>query len=141
MDKSRWLVAACVALALAATASLAAAASTTTLHATLSGSSETPKGDPDGKGNATIRITGTKVCYTFAYSKIDTPNAAHIHKGAKGTAGPVVVPFFMKPHKKTGCVTVKSSLAKAIASKPGDYYVNLHNAKYPGGAIRGQLHK
>ena len=52
------------------------AASTTTLHATRSGKSEVPKGDPDGKGNATIRITGNKVCYTFAYSKIDAPSAS-----------------------------------------------------------------
>jgi hypothetical protein len=141
MSPSRWLIAGGAALALAATAPFAGAAATKTLKATLSGSTEVPKGDPDGKGNATIRIKGSQVCYTFAYSKIDTPNAAHIHEGAKGKAGPVVVPFFNKAHKKTGCVTVKSSVAKGIAAKPGEYYVNLHNAKYPGGALRGQLHK
>jgi hypothetical protein len=141
MSKSRWLVTACAALALATTASFAGAASTTTLKATLSGTTEIPKGDPDGSGTATIKITGTKVCYTFTYSKIGTPNAAHIHEAAKGKAGPVVVPFFNKAHAKTGCVTTKSSEAKSLAKNPGSYYVNLHNAKYPGGALRGQLHK
>lgn len=133
-----------VALATAATtfavgAPLAMAASTTTLHTSLTGKAETPKGDPDGSGKATIKITGKKVCYTFSYSKIGAPNAAHIHKGAKGKAGPVVVGLFAGKAKKSGCVTTTSAIAKAIAKHPSSYYVNLHNKKYANGALRGQL--
>lgn len=141
MSTSRWLIAGGAALALATTAPLAGAARTTTLKATLTGKVEVPAGDPDGRGQATIRIKGRQVCYSLAYTKIGRPNAAHIHKGAKGTAGPVVVGLFNAPHKRSGCVTTTSALAKAIVKKPGDYYVNLHNTAFPNGAIRGQLHR
>jgi len=139
----QFIPAAAVAAALLVGVSLAGAASTTTLKASLSGKTEVPdKGDPDGKGNATVRITGKKVCWTFSYSKIDAPVAAHIHKGARGKAGAVVVPFFgAPPAKRTGCVNAKSAVAAAIAKNPGRYYVNLHSKRFPGGVLRGQLHK
>lgn len=128
-----------VAAALAVGAPLAGAATTTTLRATLTGKAETPKGDSDGKGQATIRITGRKVCYSLSYSRIAAPTDGHIHKGKKGVAGAVVVGLFAGKAKKSGCVTTTSAIAKAIAKSPSSYYVNLHNAAFPGGAIRGQL--
>jgi hypothetical protein len=108
------------------------------LHATLTGKAETPKGDPDGRGTAEIKITGRQVCWEIVVSKVQTINAAHIHKGASGTAGPVVVPFG-KSFKKKGCTTTTAAIAAAIKARPSAYYVNVHNAKYPGGALRGQL--
>ena len=109
------------------------------LHATLTGKAETPKGDPDGSGTAEVKITGTKVCWEIKASKVATLVAAHIHKGRPGVAGPVVVPFG-KTYKSKGCVTASAALTAAILKNPGAYYVNVHNAKYPGGALRGQLH-
>ena len=127
-------------VALAAGAPLAAAATTTTLKASMTGKAEKPTaGDPDGTGKATIKITGKKVCFTVSYSKIAKPTDAHIHKGAKGKAGPVVVGLFTGGFKKSGCVTTTSAIAKAIVKSPSGYYVNLHNKKYPNGAVRGQL--
>ncbi len=111
---------------------------TNSLHATLLGKSETPKGDPDGRGTAEIKITGRQVCWEIKVSKVQTIVAAHIHKGGPGVAGPVVVPFGKVFHAK-GCTTTTAAIAAAIVKHPLAYYVNVHNAKYPGGALRGQL--
>ena len=125
------------ALVVAAGAS-AAGVKTNSLHATLLGKSETPKGDPDGRGTAEIKITGRTVCWEIKVSKVQTIVAAHIHKGGPGVAGPVVVPFG-KVFKSKGCTTTTAAIAAAIQRHPAAYYVNVHNAKYPGGALRGQL--
>jgi hypothetical protein len=109
------------------------------LHATLSGKAEgVPKGDPDGRGTVEVKINGTSVCWEIKTSKVAKLLAAHIHKGRAGVAGPVVVPFG-KAYKSKGCITVPAAVAAAIKNNPNAYYVNVHNAKYPGGALRGQL--
>ena len=132
------VIGAAVALVAVAGASGAVQKSGNSLHATLSGKVEVPKGDPDGKGTAEVKITGTSVCWEIKVSKVGTLAAAHIHKGRAGVSGPVVVPFGAA-YKPKGCIKVSSSVAAAIAKNPGAYYVNVHNAKYPGGALRGQL--
>jgi hypothetical protein len=116
----------------------AAAQKVGSLHATLLGSAETPKGDPDGRGTAEIKITGRRVCWEIHVSKVQTITAAHIHKGKAGVAGPVVVPFGTH-YKSKGCTTTTAAIAAAIQRNPAAYYVNVHNAKYPGGALRGKL--
>ena len=121
-----------------ATGATAAAQKSNSLHATLTGKAETPKGDPDGRGTAEVKITGRKVCWEIKVSKVQTIVAAHIHKGGPGVAGPVVVPFG-KVFKSKGCTTTTAAIAAAIERHPAAYYVNVHNAKYPGGALRGQL--
>jgi len=122
-----------------ATGATAALQKTGSFHATLLGKAETPKGDPDGQGTAEVKFTGTRVCWEIKVSKVQTIVAAHIHKGKPGTAGPVVVPFG-KVFKAKGCTTTTAKIAAAIQRNPAAYYVNVHNAKYPGGALRGQLH-
>lgn len=116
----------------------AATQKSNSLHATLLGKAETPKGDPDGRGTAEIKITGRRVCWEIKVSGVQKIVAAHIHKGRPGTAGPVVVPFG-KVFKAKGCTTTTAAIAAAIEKTPSAYYVNVHNAKYPGGALRGQL--
>ena len=117
---------------------LAASSKGGSLHATMTGKVEVPKGDPDGTGTAEIKISGTKVCWEIKVAKVGTIVAAHIHKGGPGVAGPVVVPFGTTFALK-GCTTAPAAVAAAIQAHPSSYYVNVHNAKYPGGALRGQL--
>jgi len=131
-------VAALVALLGVAVASAAPGKSGGSLHAKLTGKAEVPKGDPDGAGTAEVKITGTSVCWELTTSRINAPNAAHIHKGAAGVAGPVVVPFGAS-YKAKGCAKTTVAVASAIKRSPASYYVNLHNAKYPAGVLRGQL--
>jgi hypothetical protein len=128
-----------VALVCAAGAAAAVQMGTTSLHATLIGKAETPKGDPDGSGTAEVKINGTSVCWEIKVAKVGTIVAAHIHKGNAGVSGPVVVPFG-KTYKSKACTSTTAAIAAAIKRSPGAYYVNVHNAKYPGGALRGQLH-
>lgn len=123
-----------------ATSAVAAAQKSSSLHATLTGKAETPKGDPDGRGTAEIKVTGRRVCWEIKVSRVQTIMAAHIHKGRPGVAGPVVVPFG-KVFKAKGCTTTTAAIAAAIQRTPSAYYVNVHNAKYPAGALRGQLRR
>ena len=123
-----------------ATSAVAAAQKSSSLHATLTGKAETPKGDPDGRGTAEIKVTGRRVCWEIKVSRVQTIMAAHIHKGRPGVEGPVVVPFG-KVFKAKGCTTTTAAIAAAIQRTPSAYYVNVHNAKYPAGALRGQLRR
>ena len=118
------------------------------LEAKLSGANELPTADPDGRGTAQLRLDRAKkkVCFELRVRKIGQVVAAHIHKGGKSVAnGPIVVPLIETPSNKTkfeGCVKkVKRSLISAILKHPRRYYVNVHTPAFPGGAIRGQLHK
>jgi len=115
--------------------------------AQLSGGAEVPgPGDPDGSGMATVTINADagEVCFELSWMNVTPPAAAaHIHEGAAGVAGPVVVPFFTEPMQGTSasdCVSVDDdAVLDGIMTNPANYYVNVHNQEYPQGAIRGQL--
>ena len=64
--------------------------------------------------------------------------AAHIHSGARGKAGPVIVPLCAPCRSGArGRATVSASVLNALES--GASYVNVHTKKNPAGEIRGQL--
>jgi CHRD domain len=115
------------------------------LSTTLTGAAEIPgPGDPDGSGTATLTVNPGlgQICYELTVSGIAPATAAHIHVGAAGVAGPVVVPLAPPTDgTSSGCAEVSRELALAILKSPSDYYVNVHNAEFPAGAVRGQLSK
>ena len=111
----------------------------TQLEATLNGKAEGAPKTNKGKAEVTLNAKTGKVCWDFKLAKIDgKPTQAHIHKGKAGVAGNVVVPFGAS-FKRQGCTSAAKSLVRAILKIPGSYYVNVHNAKHPAGAMRGQL--
>ena len=115
------------------------------LTATLVGAEEAPgPGDPDGSGTAvfTLNHGQGEICFELTVADIDPANAAHIHVGAFGVPGPVVVGLTAPTSgSSSGCVAVDQELLKAIRQSPSQYYVNVHNAAFQPGAIRGQLSK
>jgi hypothetical protein len=129
-----------IAVLAAAFLAVSAFAATKTFTVKMTGAAETPKGDPNGKGTAKVTVNSStgRVCFKLTWSGIGNPVAAHIHKGKKGVAGPVVIPFFTAP-KHSGCVKASKSLLAKILKSPAGYYVNVHTQQFPGGAIRAQL--
>lgn len=109
----------------------------------LTGAEEVPgPGDPDGSGSATLKLNPglEEICYNLTVSDIAPATAAHIHFGTAGTAGPVVVGLEPPTSgSSSGCASADRDLIKNILKNPSDYYVNVHNAEYPAGAVRGQL--
>ena len=116
----------------------------TTVSASLTGATEVPgPGAPGATGQVNVRIKGDQVCFQQSWSGIKA-TASHIHRGARGVAGPVVVPFFksatpLTVEAATGCIAVAPALAKELGQRPGSFYVNIHTVELPAGAIRGQL--
>lgn len=133
-----------VAVGLAAALSLngaAAFAQVPQSTVTLTGAKEAPsKGDPNGRGQFSWSLDGTSLCYLISSKRIGTPTAAHIHRGRAGVAGPVRVTLSPPaPNAQAACVTVDPTLARNLTNNPQRFYVNIHTAKYPAGALRAQL--
>lgn len=129
------------AIALAGAAGWALPAFAADLKAELSGGA---KGDPMGGGAASFKVDPAKgeVCYTLSVTGIAPATMAHIHKAPEGQSGPVAVPLETpKDGKSEACATVTKEVAEALTATPAEYYVNVHNPAFPGGAVRGQLGK
>ncbi len=139
-----------ISAALAALASLTACETIgdvvgTGFNVELGGTAEVPgPGDPDGRGFAEISVVGRfdRLCYELTVFDIEPATAAHIHRGAAGAVGPpVVVLNAPSDGESSGCMRLDSGLASEIERNPQGFYVNVHNAAFPAGAIRGQLRR
>jgi CHRD domain len=133
-------VAAAVTCAIPATALAGAAAMHPELGAKLSGKHEVPSGSPVGHGivNLNLKAAAGKVCWKFEIVGLPKPLFAHIHRAPVGRSGPIVVALGGR-YKAKGCTSAPKKTIEAIESSPNAYYVNVHTAKFPNGAIRGQL--
>lgn len=124
------------------------------LRADLRGTNEVPVTDLDARGRAHVEIdvSSGEVCFSVRFDRAGTPNRGHIHVGVAGVNGGIVVPLFelvnmpaderndaLERGRLEDCVTADPAVVQAIADNPEGYYVNLHNARFPAGAARGQL--
>lgn len=111
--------------------------------ASLSGAQEVPAADTGGTGKAEVMLnTNTNtLSWKVTYSGLSgAATAAHIHGPApRGQNAGVVVPFSgnLSAQPISGETKITPEQAAALAN--GQWYVNIHTAKYPGGEIRGQL--
>lgn len=111
----------------------------------------------DAVGHVTFDLTRTGTTITsgevvfyfnYAFPGPVTITGLHVHQGAKGTNGPVVVNSGVaaladpdgRGNVTAVVVGVEPALLQAILDRPRDYYVNLHTSDHPGGALRAQLH-
>ncbi|MGH7750410.1 MAG: CHRD domain-containing protein, partial [Candidatus Dormibacteria bacterium] len=120
-----------IGLGLATSSARAAPAAAMPYHATLSATEEKPPGPAGGTGTAKVTINGTELCYDLTWSKeVVSPNAAHSHKGPKGTDGPILV--VLSPTTTHTCTSVAGPIAQGIAADPNGYYLNIHDGAHPG---------
>jgi hypothetical protein len=144
MAKLVGIVGVVVALAVVG-AALAASTTTYSYRATLSSKNEVPAPNASAKaaGVFTATVTDKKgkasIRWTLTFRRLSgNAVAAHIHKGAAGVAGPVVVPLCGPCRNgQNARKAIDDDLAEAL--EKGGYYVNVHTAKNQGGEIRGQL--
>ena len=108
----------------------------------LDGSHEVPPVNTSATAMGTITVAADKsVCGSIVTTGIDA-RAAHIHEGAPGTNGPVIIAL-EKTADNTWSVPAGAMLTDAqyASYMAGNLYVNVHSAAYPNGEIRAQLNR
>ena len=144
MRSIRISVAAIIVTAMLASAAAAGPNSGKSLKVDMTGGAERPgPGDPDGSGMARINVHHSKnrICYELRVEDIAPATVSHIHKGGRDVPGPIVVHLVAPTNGSSAACAenVDPVLIRDIHRNPENYYVNVHNAEFPPGAVRGQL--
>lgn len=112
------------------------------------GAQEVPggSGDPDGIANGFITLNDVSglISWNLQYSNIVTPTDMHIHTGAFGVSGGVLIPLGVGGTGGAGQLinTITYGTLGNITSvlaNPAGFYLNIHNGTFPAGAVRGQF--
>lgn len=107
---------------------------------TLEGRFEVPAVSTTAVGTANVEVHADRSIKVKVIVSGMAPTASHIHEGAAGANGPVVVPLTkLGDNEFISADGAKLTEAQYAAYKAGNLYVNVHSAKHPGGEIRGQL--
>jgi hypothetical protein len=105
----------------------------------LSGAEEVPPVSASGSGSGTIRVNSDGTVSGSVNTTGVEGTMAHIHQGAKGQNGPVIIPLTKSGDTYTVPAGAKLNDAQMKAFQSGGLYVNVHTAKNKGGEVRGQL--
>jgi hypothetical protein len=105
----------------------------------LSPGEEVPPAQSSGSGSGSIRVAEDGSVSGSVSTTGVQGTMAHIHQGAKGANGPVIVPLTKNGDTYTVPAGAKLNAAQMSALKSGGLYVNVHSDKYKGGEVRGQL--
>ena len=105
----------------------------------LSGVNEVPPVTTSASGEGTISVADDGAVSGSVTTKGIQGTAAHIHMGAAGKNGPVVVPFTKEGDTFKAPAGAKLNADQLKAFKSGDLYFNVHSGANPNGEIRGQL--
>ena len=118
--------------------------------ASLTGASEVPPVTTTATGLATFVDNTTQIDYSLAVTGLTGVTASHIHVGATGVNGPIIVHLFngssgtVNGVIATGIITAANNSAVSLDSlrtlfNNGNAYVNVHTSANQAGAIRGQV--
>jgi hypothetical protein len=111
-----------------------------TQSVTLTGAHEVPAVSTSASGTGTVTVNSDRTVVANITVSGMTPTAAHIHEGAAGANGPVIVPFVKQGDSTfVAAAGAKMTEAQYDAFKAGRTYVNVHSAAHPSGEIRAQL--
>jgi hypothetical protein len=105
----------------------------------LTGAEEVPALNVQGSGSGTFRLAEDGTVTGSVTTKDVQGTMAHIHQGAKGQNGPVIVPLEKKGDTYSVPAGRKLTAAQIEAWKKGNLYVNVHTARHKGGEVRGQI--
>jgi hypothetical protein len=107
----------------------------------LTGDQEVPPVKTSASGSGTITIGADKSVSGSVTTKDIEGTAAHIHEGAPGKNGPVIIPLTKGSDNATWSVPAGAKLTDPQYEnfKAGNLYVNVHSAAHKGGEIRAQL--
>jgi hypothetical protein len=105
----------------------------------LTGAEEVPPVQASGSGSGSFRVAEDGAISGSVTTKGVPGTMAHIHQGAKGQNGPVIVPLTKSGDTYSVPPGRKLTPDQLKAFKAGNTYVNVHTAKNKGGEVRGQL--
>lgn len=120
-----------------------AQAETVRLAATLAGSNEPAGGSANGSGRFAVEIDTEfgDFCYTLTITGVGRATGAHLHSGAAGATGEALIPLEVTGANSDMCAAIEPDKLQPILDAPADYYINVHTAAHPEGAVRGQLER
>ena len=110
------------------------------IRVALSGEMEVPPVKTAANGNGTITVNADMTVGGSVMTTGLMGTMAHVHQGAAGTNGPVVI-HLSKSGDASWAVPAGAKLTEAQyqAYKAGELYINVHSAENKAGEIRGQL--
>jgi len=109
------------------------------IKVSLSGAEEVPPVTVPGSGSGSFRVAEDGTITGSVTTKDVQGTMAHIHRGAKGQNGPVIVPLDKNGETYTVPAGRKLTAAQMDDLKKGNLYVNVHTNRNKGGEVRGQL--
>ena len=109
------------------------------IKVSLTGQEEVPPLSVSGSGSGSFRVAEDGTVTGSVTTKDVAGTMAHIHRGAKGANGPVIVPLDKSGDTYSVPAGRKLTAEQLKDLKAGNLYVNVHTAKNKGGEVRGQL--
>src|SRR5918992_1865522 len=105
----------------------------------LTGTEEVPPLSVPGSGSGSFRVADDGAISGSVTTKDVAGTMAHIHRGAKGANGPIILPLDKNGDTYSVPAGRKLTPQQMEDLKAGNLYVNVHTARNKGGEVRGQL--